>query len=179
MAHADIILGGAIEVATRDEVREEVDRGVNDLLGRLPNRHLGNRRRLPASYSVVGAASTGTWVLDFGSPQNDYIWWLVEVVITGKDDREAPASAVSSLYAGSPARQLTNNTIVDTPPLGAIVRPAVAVPSVFTFSKEAFPVKDGENLMAIVYSLTTTMTVISGVATVMEVPASAVVLNRS
>jgi hypothetical protein len=100
------------------------------------------------------------------------------VVVTGKDDREAPSGAVAALYAGSVARQATPTTVTDIPLLNNLVRPGLALPAVFTFSGEAWWVKDTEDLSVIVYSATTAITVVSAVATVAELNASAVSLNR-
>jgi hypothetical protein len=124
----------------------------------------------------VTPGATGTFVLNFGEPAPGTLWWLIEVVVTGATDREAPVGAVTSLYTGPPARQVAN-TIQDAPMLGQLVRPAVALPAVFSFQEKTMPVKDGEELFAIVYSPTTAVTVLSAVATVMQIDARAVSIN--
>lgn len=177
MANVSFILGAEADLASGDEVRSAVKAGNDLLLSRLNTRHHGNRRRIPASINNAGAGATGTWVLDFGNPQGGSLWWAVEVVVTAADDRTAPAGAVAALYCGAPPRQLTATTIVDTPPLGSLIRPGLALPATFTFAKESFPIKDGENLFVIVYSPTTALTVASAVATVTEVNASSVSAN--
>lgn len=87
------------------------------------------------------------------------------------------APPTAALYCGSPARQILNNT-VDGLALGALVRPAQTLPATFTFAKESWPVKDGENLFAVVYSPATALSVMSGSATVTAVPAATVSRNR-
>lgn len=176
---ASLLLGSEIDIASGDEVRaaaQDTKDGILSFLASPPAR--ANRRRIPASYGV-SAAATGTWVIDFGSPQGGYLWYLVEVVLTGNDDRTAIAGSFGTLYIGTPARQLTNTTIIDTPLLGSLVRPGVALPTAFTFSGEQFPVHDGENLFAIIYSPTTAVANVSGVATVMEVPDDEILRNRT
>lgn len=170
-------LGATADIASAGEVSADGDRTRSKLDGWFGglNRHKGNRRRLPMS---VNGAATGTYVLDFGSPNGGNLWWLVEVVITAADDRTAPAGTIAALYAGAPSRQVGAG-VIDTPPLGALIRPAIAVPAVFTFAHEAFPIQDGENLFAVVYAPTTAVSVLSGVATIMELSSSAVSLNRT
>lgn len=179
MSNIQFVLGASADIASSDEVRSAVKDGTDTIMGRLSAsaRWKGNRRRIPASVNNPVAA-TGTWVLDFGSPQGNYMWWLVDVVVTAADDRTAPVGALATLYSGNPARQATSTTVADMPLLGQLVRPGTALPALFTFHKETWPVHDGENLFSVVYSATTALTVVSAVATVMELDASNVMLSR-
>jgi hypothetical protein len=172
---AALQLGAEFDFATKDEVDTVVGEGVDRILKRIPSRDRGIRKRPIDSKSF--AALVGTWVLDLGSPAAGCIWWLLEVVVTGADDRTPVTGAVASLYCGPPALQQANGTIINQPSLGQLIRPAVALPALHAFSGEQFPIHDGENLTAIVYSPTNALTTISAVATVMELNASAVTLN--
>jgi hypothetical protein len=174
-------LNAEADIASGDEVRDAIGAARDSILSRFPSKDRGNRLRPIASGNLANAAGvgqTGTVVLDLGSPAPGCVWGILEVIVTGATDREAPTGAVSALYAGAPARQQSATTIVDSPPLGTLVRPAIALPSVHAFSGEAWWVKDTENLFVIVYSLTTAITVVSAVATVDELNASAVTLDR-
>lgn len=178
MAEAQLVLGGVVDIATGKEVREAVDSGVDRLIRRR-DKDRKIRTRIPKSYTVIGAASaTGTWVLDFGMPPAGWVWEMVEVVITAGDDRTAPASMVAALYNGNPPGQNQNNTISATPALANLMRPAQAVPATFVFGGEDYTIHYGENLFAVVYSPTTAITVMSGVATVLQVDSSAICLDR-
>ena len=178
MALVRFAMNAEADIASSDEVRAAVDEGTSSILRRLPSRDRGNRRRIPASANVSPAA-TGTVVLNFGAPAAGLVWWLCEVIVTAADDRTVPPSAVASLYCGAPTRQLTGTTVIDTPPLGALVRPAVAVPAVFAFQTEQWLVHSLEELFVVYYSTVTAISVASAVATVMELPSSAVQLNRT
>jgi hypothetical protein len=174
MAEIRLTMGGLVDVASGDEVRTAVDSGVERILGRLPDKDRGIRRRIPASDS---ANATGTFVLDFGAPGTGWLWWVQEVVVTGADDRTALANSVAALYCGSPPTHRTPTTIDAAPNLGTLIRPGQALPALFPFSGEAFPIHERENLFAVVY-LGTAALFVSGVATVVEIPASAVLMDR-
>lgn len=288
MTGIKLALGAEVDIATGDEVRDAVKGSTDTILNRIGRSAVrGNRRRIPASYSLT-AAATGSFVLDFGSPSGNTLWWLVEAVITGVDDRtgtpatvvnqasavfaaaaagsvalpvlgesitgyiinlQSPAAAVvmdvtvtnvaggtitnrisvpvggkdvavtfpapipalnagvaptvtvpatvggpaysitvtgqtvtappvAAMYCGAPSRQQTPTSVIDTPSLGTLVRPGVALPAVFQFPKEVWPVHNGENLFAVVYSTLAPLTVVSGVATVIEIDSSLVTLDR-
>jgi len=172
-----LVAGAEADIATGDEVRKAVKGGTDSILNRLPSNRRGVRLR-PIASANLPVAATGTFVLDLGAPQADTVWMVQEVIATAADDRTAPASAVAALYCGAPARQVSPTTIADTPPLGALVRPALALPAVFTFNGELWPVKDGEHLFVIVYSTVTAVAVVAAVATVMQLDSSAVSLDR-
>lgn len=172
MADVKFVLNASADIASGDEVRAAVKSGVTDILAGLPNKDQGDRLRPPASLNVNPAA-TGTYLLDFGSPNNGDLWWLVEVVVTVGDDRTAPVGTLAALYCGFPPIPGS------APPLGNLIRPAIAVPATFQFSGEAWPVKENENLFAVIYAPTTAVSTLSGVATVMAVDASAVSRNRT
>lgn len=172
MASVRFVLNTEADIATSAEVKDAVDTGVASILERLPSKDRGNRIRQPASLNISPAA-TGTYLLDFGSPKNGDLWWMVEVVVTAGDDRTAPAGSVAALYCGAPPIP------GQSPPLGTLVRPAQALPALFAFSGEAFPIHDGESLYTVIYAPTTAASLLSGVATVMAVDASAVSRNRT
>ena len=176
MAELRIALGAAFDVASSSEVQASVDGGVDKILARMPDADHGLRLR-PASSININPAATGTFVIDLGRPAPGTIWWVLEVIVTAADDHTAPAGTISAVYCGISARQV-GATLQDTPPLGQLVRPAIAVPSVHAFSGEAWPVKDTENLSVIVYAPTTALATASAVATVMQLNASAVSINR-
>lgn len=183
MSSVRFVLGAEADIATGDEVRAAVNDGTEAIGGMLKrgfNKDVGQRLRPIASQSVAaanGTGVTGTFVLDMGSPSPGCVWALSEVIVTGATDREAPAGAVASLWIGNPPYQVSPTTILGTPPLGNLVRPAVALPAVFLLAGEDWPVHDGDNLFAIVYSLTTAVTVVSAVATVKQVNASALSID--
>lgn len=172
-------IGTEIDIASGPEVaalQDTVTSGLDRLSARIPQAVRANRRRLPASANLATPA-TGTFVLDFGRPTGGNLWWVGEVIVTAADDRTAPAGTVAALYAGNPPGQ-QGAALFGMPALGSLVRPAIAVPAVFSFQENSVAVHDGENLFVVVYSPTTVMSVLSAVATVQEQNASAVSLNR-
>lgn len=153
---------------------------VKHLLTRDINTDRAIRQRPIGSVAVANAAGvgiTGSFVIDLGSPPAGRVWGLLEVVVTGKDEAEAPSGAVASLWAGATPRQATASTITDLPTLASLIRPALALPATFTFSGEAWWVKDQENLFVVVRSTTTAVTNLSAVATVAELKSSAVSID--
>lgn len=172
-AEADIASGAEVQ-AVRDDVA-----GVKSMLTRDLNTDRATRQRPMNSVAVAVAAGTGitgSFIIDLGSPPPGRVWGLLEVIVTGKDEAEAPTGAVASLWAGVPGRQV-GATVADLPTLGSLIRPALAVPSVFTFSGEAWWVKDQENLFVLVRSASTAVTNLSAVATVAELKSSAVSID--
>lgn len=171
---ASLVLGGTLDIATPGEVKGIVDTGIDRLMGGKVRK---NFVRPIASHNVTPAA-TGTFAMDLGSPNAGLQWNLSEVLVTGATDREAPAGAVAALYMGSPPYMPTPTTVIGTPSLGQLLRPALALPAVFVFGgHEPVVVKDGWHLIVIIYSPTTAMTVMSAVASVSEIRASAVAMN--
>lgn len=177
MAEAKIALGGVLDIASGAEVWDAVQRGTDRILSKLPDKDRGIRLRVPQSVSLA-APATGTFAMIIGTPAPGCMWWIQEVVVTAADDHTALAGAVAALYCGAPPRQQGTTTVVDTPPLGDLLRPGIAVPGVFPFSGEAVPVHDNEALSVIVYSPTTPVSVLSATATVVQLRDSAVMLNR-
>lgn len=176
---ASLLVGGEIDVATPGEVRTEVERGNSSLLTALGGPARGiNPRRIPASNLLPITAATGQWVLKFGSPNPSFMWWVSEVVAITATDREVIAGCQAAVYIGQSAEQLTGTSITASPPPGSLVRPAIATPATFIFNEKSMPVRDNEELSVIIYSPTNAVSAVSGVATVIEVPASAVLLNR-
>jgi hypothetical protein len=170
-------LGAEADLVSGDELRSGLRDTENSILSKMPPRWKGNRMRIPQSANAGVAAATGTWVLDFGSPSGGDLWWVIEVVVTGPDDRTAVAGAFATLYAGAPPGQ-NGNALAGFPAIGGLIRPGIAVPGFFPFSRDAFAVKDGENLFAVVYSPTTPILSVSAVATVVAINASAVSYDR-
>lgn len=177
MANVRFALNAEADIASSDEVRTAVREGTDSILNRLPTRNRAYRRRIPRSYNLI--AATGNFVLDFGGPASGFMWWLVEIIVTAQDHAAAPAGAVAAVYCGAVANQQSPTAISGRPTLGDLVRPAIALPAVFTFQRESFPVHDGEDLSVIIDSATTGLFIMSAVATVMELPDSAVMLNRT
>lgn len=173
---AAFALGARFNFATPDEVERIVNTGNEGLFQRIHMNRRTNFRRLIGSHNAGGA--TGTFAIDLGSPNAGLQWNLSEIIVTGATDREAPAGAVAAVYVGTQARMLTATTTTDLPALGQLCRPAVALPAVFQFgAREPWPVKDGEYLTIVIYSLTTAMSSMSATATVSEVNSSAVAMN--
>jgi len=180
MAHVQIAAGITADIATPGEVKTAVDASVNDgigrLLERLPSPDRGARLRPIAS---VNPGAAGNFVLNLGQPSPGCIWMLVEVCVTGPDDRTAVATTSAALYAGIPGRQSGAATVSDIPPLGNLIRPGIAVPGTFQFSGEPMFIKDSEALTVMVYTGATVVATLSAVATVMQLEDTAVSWNRS
>ena len=170
--------GTEVDLATPSEVEASVDKGVGQILERLPSGERGARLRPTSSVNVTPAA-TGTFILDMGKPAPGTLWWLWEVVVTAADDHTALAGGLAALYCGLPGLQSGVASINYSPALGQLVRPAIAIPGSHQFSGEPWPVKDGENLTVVVYSPTTVVSVLSATATVMQIDDRAVSWNRS
>ena len=180
MSSVKFLIGAEADIVSGGEMRDAVEAGTSRILDSLPRDKDRGVRLRPTGSTNINPPAIGNAVITFAphTPAPGTLWWLVEVVVTGADDRTAIAGAVAALYCGSPARQLSNAAITDVPLLGSLVRPAQALPAVFAFGGEAFPVKEGEELFVIVYSPTNAITLLSAVATVMQVNSSAVSVNR-
>jgi len=151
---ATMVLGGELDIATTDEVRDIVGSATDSILSKIPRgKRLPDRRRIPASAIAVAGTTT---VLDFGGPQASHVWAVIDVVVTGADDRTAVAATTAAIYIGDPVTAM----------LGMLLRPAQAVPSFFSFAKE-YPLHFGENLFMNVYGAGTGQ-VLSGVATIYQ-----------
>lgn len=175
--HIAFQLGAEADIASPGEVQASVDAGVGRILERLPSPDRGARMR-PATSVNLAVPATGTFVLNLGEPSPGCLWWLWEVVVTAADDRTALVGGVAALYCGIPALQSGLAAIGYTPPLGQLIRPAVAIPGTHQFA-EPWPVKSGEALTAIVYSPTTAISVLTATATVMQIDDRAVSWNRT
>ena len=189
MAEVKFVLNSVVDIATSEEVHAaaaKTQSKVDELLGRIPSSDRGVRKRVPSASPRIplGAAATGTFPLDFGSPPSDTVWWIQEVVVhagsgVAADAFTAVAGAFAALYIGRPPAQLTSATIeVGTwSGLTDLQRVGIAVPGVFPFSGESVCVHDMESLYVVLFSPTTAVSVFGAVATVVEMPASAVLLN--
>jgi hypothetical protein len=168
MAEVRIALGGVFDAATAGEVQQSVDRGVDRILSRIPSKDRAVRRYPSNS---VNPGANGTYFIDLYSPPAGKIWWINEVVVTGNDDRTAVAGTTAALYRGEipiPGA---------SPVLGNLIRPAIAVPGVFVFSGEKYPIQDGDHLFVAVY-LGAAQVSLSATAQVAELDSSAVMVDR-
>lgn len=173
---AAFALGARFNFATPDEVERIVNTGNEGLFQRIHMNRRTNYRRLIGSHNT--ASSTGTFAISLGKPAGGMQWNLCEIIVTGATDREAPAGAVAAVYCGGEPYMPTPTTVFQTPPLGQLVRPALALPAVFQFgAREPWPIKEGETLSIIIYSATTAMTSMSAVATVSEVNSASFAMN--
>lgn len=180
MASALLAGGVEIELATTGEVKAIVDSGADRVLDGIgrnnPNR--GIPRTLAASVSQV-AAATGTFVLDFGMPQGNTIWWVGDIAVICEDVWTATAEAKAAVFIGTPPGHA--NGVLSTGQSVAkdqtMVRPGTAIPATFQFSERFIPVHQGESLYVVVKSTTTAVTLISASARVIQVDANAVASN--
>lgn len=180
MALVRFALNAEADLASGDEVaqvRADVAECKDSILRRFPSVHRATRKRIPTSVQIQAPPKVGTWVLDFGSPPSGKVWMLVEVIVMADDDNLAPAGAKASLWIGNPGAN-NNNAVTGLPAWGAVARPATAVPATFVFGGEKYPVHDGENLFAVLYSVATAINIPHGVATVTEFDDDAVLLGR-
>lgn len=135
----NIAIGGEIEVATADEVRGIVQESTDSITGMLRSRGVKPlRRTIPTSARAVLNVPT---VLDFGSPPSGSTWCLVDVVVTGADDRTLVANTTGALYVGDPANIM----------LGNLLRPAQAIPGFWSFSKEVIFAHYNDSVFVVVY----------------------------
>lgn len=177
MAEVTFAIGAVADLATGKEVQQAVDSGISRLERRMHDKDRGVRLR-PADSLSLPVAATGTYYLDLGTPAPGTLWWLQELLVCVDDNRTAPAGTVAVAYCGGSPNQAGNN-VTDVPSLAQLIRPGTAVPAVWTFGGEVWPVKDGERLSVIVYAPTTALTTIAAVATVDQVAANTVSWNRS
>lgn len=129
-----LTIGGSIDIATTDEVKSIVGDSTDTLskMFRRSNRK-PVRRTIPASIQMP---TTGAGILDVGSPPSGSTWCLVDVVVTGNDDHTAVAAATAALYIGDPANVM----------LGTLLRPGIAIPGSWSFSKEVIFAHFGESI---------------------------------
>lgn len=121
---AVMTLGGELDIATADEVRDIVKDSTDSIGGMLRRgRRQPVRRQIPESIQMP---ASGAGIISFGSPPSGSTWCLVDVVVSGADDHTAVAAATAALYIGSSA----------SPGLGMLLRPGQAVPGFWSFSKE-------------------------------------------
>lgn len=127
-------LGGELDIATTDEVRDIV-KDSTDSIGGLFRR--GQRRPVRRSLPVsTQASAAGATILNFGSPPSGSTWCLVDVVTSGGDDHTAVAGATGALYIGNSA----------SPQLGMLLRPGQAIPGFWSFSKEVIFAHYGDDI---------------------------------
>jgi hypothetical protein len=104
-------LGGVLDIASGKElagVHDSLKGSLDNILGRLPSKSRGIRRR-PTGSAQAGAA--GSYVIDLGSPSPDKIWWVIECLVTGVDDRTAPAGT-NPVNTAAPAAGAESITVV-------------------------------------------------------------------
>lgn len=166
-----LMLGGELDIATADEVREVGDEVSSRVLDGLSKRPLPIRRRVPTN--VVATAGQANVLLDFGTPAMGRMWNVMEIVVLGVDDHTAVAgtiggAAIAVPYIGSLPLGTPLTVAGTAPPLGDAVRNSITIPGVFLFTKEAQWVHQGENLFVYVQGMNAFPQPLTGVATVNE-----------
>lgn len=128
MAEVQFTAGAVFDIASRGEVRAEMDGGMDRLYSRLTGDKRCLYKTIPGSWFLpAGTYSNGVaGVIDFGSPSFSKLWLIQSCVWIAETSTGALSLATVapvSLFIGVPPQQLTVSTVSDKPALSNIAAP--------------------------------------------------------
>jgi sulfate adenylyltransferase subunit 1 (EFTu-like GTPase family) len=138
-----IALGAEADVVSGDELGDAKKSILDKIDGSKPSEKRFIARKLSGSGVSTGTAGFVVELYPVG-PAAGRAWNLTQIVVVGPDDHTAQSGVSVSWYLGD-----SSNI-----GLGQCIRPAMAAPSNYEFSKDVIWMDTNEQLFAVIYGAT-------------------------